>query len=77
MRSAAAFAVLAISSLVSGIAVAGGAPQSQIAVTVTVVRPPVPVIKIVDAHNTVASHAARHETASARANSVQQVLVEY
>jgi hypothetical protein len=77
MRFIVAYAVLAVSSLVSGIAAAAGAPQSQIAVTATVVRPPVPVVRIIDAQSNVVANAPRQETASSRANGVQHVLVEY
>ena len=77
MRSIAAYAVLAFSSLASGIAAAAGAPQSHIAVTATVVRPPVPVIRIIDVQSNIIASAPRQETASSRGNGVQHVLVEY
>jgi hypothetical protein len=77
MRFIAVCAVLATSSLASGIAAAAGTPQSHIAVTATVVRPAVPVIRIIDAQSTIVASAPRHETASSRGNGVQHVLVEY
>ena len=76
MRCIAVCAVLAISSLGSGIAAAAGAPQS-IAVTATVVRPPVPVVRIIDAQSNVVANATRHDSTSSATNGVQQVLVEY
>ena len=77
MRSIATCAVLAISSLASAIAAAAGSPQSQIAITATVVRPPVPVVRIIDAQSNLVANPTRYEAASARANGVQHVVVEY
>jgi hypothetical protein len=77
MRSIAARAVIAIGSLACGIAAAAGAPQGQIAVSATVVRPPVPVVRIIDVQSNVVASATGQETASSRANGVQHVLVEY
>jgi hypothetical protein len=77
MRSIAARAVFAIGSLTCGIAAAAGTPQGQIAVSATVVRPPVPVVRIIDVQSNVVASAIRQDTASPRANGVQHVLVEY
>ena len=77
LRACAALALIAGSSLTSGFAAAAGTPQSQIAVSATVVKTPVPVVRILDVQSNAVSNPVRHETVSPRSNGVQYVLVEY
>ena len=76
-RACAAFALIALGSIGSGFAAAAGTPQSQIAVSATVVRPPVPVVRILDVQIHAVSSPVRQETARTPSNAVQYVLVEY